>query len=109
MSLRIKDVPGMPGVKSEAIASTISIMYDSINPGATEVVFAFKDYLTAEDGSAVPFANDKYDLISVRFADLMDMDLPTPALDLMAAIKAAADLVYEKKYGGDDGGGISAA
>lgn len=98
MSNRIKDVPGLPGVKSEAIASTISILYDSINPLNTTVQFAFQDYLSAADGSTVPFANGKYDLIPVKFSDLLDYDLPVSALDLMSAIRVAADLAYSKHF-----------
>ncbi len=93
---RIKEVPGLPGIYSEAIADTITILYNPAEPLKTNIGFAYKDYLRTADGAAVSFADGKYDLIYVPFTDLLAEELGVPALELMEAIRVAADKVHNK-------------
>lgn len=69
MNSRIKDVPGIPGAKTEAIADTIILRYDPVAQDM-ELTLSFRDYLTDSDGVAVGFANDKYDQIVARLDTL---------------------------------------
>lgn len=100
---RIKDIPGMPGIQSEAIASTINIVYKPDSPLDTRVTFAFQNFLRGGEGEAIPFASGTYDLIEITLAELVDMPLDTSAITLMEAIRQAADLVYARKYGDANG------
>lgn len=59
---RIKDVPGIPGAKSEAIADTIILRYDPVAQNM-ELTLSFRDYLTDSEGTAVGFADSRYDQI----------------------------------------------
>lgn len=66
---RIKDVPGIPGAKSEAIADTIILRYNPVTQDM-ELTLSFRDYLTDAEGTAVGFADSSYDQIVARLDTL---------------------------------------
>lgn len=66
---RIKDVPGIAGAKSEAIADTIILRYNPVSQDM-ELTLSFRDYLTDAEGTAVGFADSSYDQIIARLDTL---------------------------------------
>jgi len=66
---RIKDVPGLEGAKSEAIADTIILRYNPVTQDM-ELTLSFRDYLTNEEGVAVGFSGSNYDQIVARLDTL---------------------------------------
>lgn len=103
MNSRIKDLPGAPGIKVEAIATPITIEYDPLSPLNTKLLFAFRDHLTTEDGSPLGFANEGWDVIHTSVGELIG-NLPDglDILQLMEAVKVICDVVHNRKYGGGD-------
>ncbi len=103
MNTRIKDLPGAPGVKVEAIASPITIEYSPTKPLDSVILFAFRDHLVTEDGSALGFSNEGWDVIPVTVGELVG-NLPEglDILELMESVKTICDVVHNRKYGGGD-------
>lgn len=103
MNSRIKDLPGAPGVKVEAIAAPITIEYNPVQPLNTKLLFAFRDHLTNSDGEALGFANEGWDVIDVTVGELVD-NLPdgVDILELMESVKIICDVVHNRKYGASD-------
>lgn len=71
---RIKDVPGIAGAHTEAIADTIILRYNPVTQDM-ELTLSFRDYLTDEDGVAVGFAGADYDQIVARLDTLGPRDV----------------------------------
>lgn len=103
MNTRIKDLPGAPGVKVEAIAVPITIEYDPLSPLNSKLLFAFRDHLVTEDGTALGFSNDGWDVITSTVGELIG-NLPNglDILELMESVKVICDVVHNRKYGAAD-------
>ena len=103
MNSRVKDLPGAPGVKVEAIATPITIEYDPVSPMDSKLLFAFRDHLTNADGDPLGFANDGWDVITITVGELVG-NLPDglDILELMESVKVICDVVHNHKYGGGD-------
>lgn len=103
MNTRIKDLPGAPGVKVEAIAVPITIEYNPVKPLDSKLLFAFRDHLTTEDGTALGFSNDSWDVVVSTVGELVG-NLPDglDILELMEAVKTICDVVHNRKYGVSD-------
>lgn len=103
MSTRIKELPGAPGVMVEAIAVPITIEYDPVSPMNTKLLFAFRDHLVTESGTALGFSNDGWDVITSSVGELVG-NLPDgiDILQLMESVKTICDVVHNRKYGGTD-------
>lgn len=103
MNSRIKDLPGAPGVKIEAIAVPITIEYDPVSPLNTKILFAFRDHLVTEEGTALGFSGDGWDVINSSVGELVG-NLPDgiDIIDLMESIKVICDVVHNRKYNSDE-------
>lgn len=95
---RIKD-SNIEGVKEEAIATTITMLYDPINPANTTISFAYKSFLTDEEGNVLPYTDEKYDLITLKLSDTMEWDLgkDLTVLDVVTGIRAATDIAHNNR------------
>lgn len=98
---RIKDIPGLPGAKVEAIASTIVIDYNPADPGKSRINFAFQNFITDGSGNIVgDFADNKYDSIPCDLSAIMDINTGVPGVDMLAivaAIKGVSDAVHNAR------------
>lgn len=96
---RIKDSSIGGGIKEEAIASTITMQYDPINPENTTVSFAYKGFLTNSDGDVLPYSDGAYDLITIKLADTLEWDLGDglTVSDVVQGIRAATDIAHNNR------------
>lgn len=96
---RIKDSSIGGGIKEEAIASTITMQYDPINPENTTVSFAYKRYLTDLAGNVLPYSDGAYDLITLKLAETLDWDLGDglTVQGVVQGIRAATDIAHNKR------------
>lgn len=96
---RIKDSSIGSGIKEEAIASTITMQYDPINPENTTVSFAYKRYLTDLAGNVLPYSDGAYDLITLKLADTMEWDLGggLTVPHIVQGIRSATDIAHNKR------------
>lgn len=97
---RIKDIPGIAGAKAEAVASTITLLYDPVDPANTKIIFAYRDYLTNSEGTPVGMAGDNWTTLQFTLAEAMEWDLPDmPAGMLLEGIRTATDYAHNLVYG----------
>lgn len=99
MNSRIKNIEGT-NLNMEAIASTIVIDYDPIDPSKSKISFAYKDYLTAGDGVPLGFSDGKFDLIPCDLMSIMDIDTGVEGVDMehiVAAVKGVSDAVHNAR------------
>ncbi|WQZ00991.1 hypothetical protein [Stenotrophomonas phage StenR_269] len=96
---RIKDSTIGGGIKEEAIASTITMQYDPINPENTTVSFAYKRYLTDSAGNVLPYSDGAYDLITLKLSETLDWDLGDglTVQDVVQGIRSATDIAHNKR------------
>lgn len=102
---RIKPVPGLEGLNSEAIASNLIFEYDAVAPGESRVTFAYRDYIVDAEGKPTAFTAGSYDTMSFLLKDVMHWDLggghtPQTVLDLL---RVATDVAHNERYGNAGG------
>lgn len=100
---RIKPIEGTD-LNMEAIAATIVIDYDPVNPEKSMIRFAFKDFLTKGDGAPLGFSDGKFDLIPCELSSLMDIDTGVPGVSmgqLIEAVKGVSNSVHNARAARD--------
>ena len=98
MNSRIKDVAGIPGAKSEAIASVINVDYQPLAPETTNVLFSYRDYVVDASGSPLPFMGDKWTPVNLTLAELQGIVGEEIVTRVVADMKLLADLIYDHKF-----------
>ena len=97
MNSRIKDVAGIPGAKSEAIASAINVDYQPLAPETTNILVSYRDYVVDASGSPLPFIGDTGTPVNLTLAELQGIVGEEIATRVMADMKLIAVLIYNHK------------
>lgn len=97
---RIKDIPGLPGAKSEAVAKIINIDYSPDNPEATTILLSYRDYLTDAEGNALSFTGDTWTPIHLTLGELVGiMGEEVDVLGMVDDLKIVSDRVHNLRFG----------
>lgn len=111
MNSRVKPLEGTD-LSLEAIATTIIIDYDPVDPGKSEIRFSFKDYLTKGDGVPLNFSGGSYDVLLCQLAAIMDATTGVEGVTMehiVAAVKGVSDYVHNARAARDAEGAANAA
>lgn len=98
MNSRIKDVPGLAGAQSEAIASIIHVDYQPLTPENTNVLMSYRDYVMDADGNPLPFMGDKWTPVTMTLGEMTSVVGEEIVARVMADLKEITDTVYNHKF-----------